>query len=215
MMRFFKIGLLSISALMLIGAGFAAAKYHSRVKLKGALCDNVPCIHLHMRKLAIESVIAQRGKTPSYLAIGDSITEAADLPEICGRRPINAGIGGATTATFKTEAARLAEMANPDFIVLALGTNDAFTGQFDGFRERYTALVSSLDRWRVIGVPVPPSPKIPDVERFNREIALAAKESAATLNHVETIDGVHLAASGYVSWKQSIIDASQTAVCNP
>jgi hypothetical protein len=54
--------------------------------------------------MAIESMIAQRGKVPSYLGIGDSITEYADFPTICGHHPINAGIVGATTATFKDEA---------------------------------------------------------------------------------------------------------------
>src|SRR5215468_696279 len=58
------------------------------------LCSDVPCLHFYARMWAIEYAIRKRGADPVYLAIGDSITERADLAYLCGRKPINAGIGG-------------------------------------------------------------------------------------------------------------------------
>jgi hypothetical protein len=77
--------IVSISAL----AGAIAAKVDSRSKL---VCSDVPCPHFDMRMAAIESVITQQSGEPVYLAIGDSITEFAELEPICGRKPLNAGI---------------------------------------------------------------------------------------------------------------------------
>ena len=210
-----------IISCMLLGAfvsGVVAAKMHSRLAWaragQPALCFDVPCAQFGIRLSAIESIISQLPPGPKYLAVGDSITEMADLPVICGRRPINAGISWATTGTFHTHGRRLAELAKPDFVVLALGTNDAVRLKDNGFRVRFTALLTSLAAWPVIVVPLPPGRIVPDVQQYNASIVEAGKPMASPLLSVEnTPDGVHLTSSDYVAWKASIITAAERTVC--
>jgi hypothetical protein len=80
-MRFSRFLLWSMSALALIGvcAVGAGSEWRANVKsiVASEICDNVPCFHLSVRRRVIESAIAQRGRIPSYLMIGDSITEIA------------------------------------------------------------------------------------------------------------------------------------------
>ena len=127
------------------------------------LCSDVPCDRFNIRVWAIENIIRQDEKSPRYLAIGDSITEGAALPDICGRRPINAGIVGATVETFDKLGRRLADLAQPDFIIVALGTNDALNHRAKGFQVRLSALINSLKPWPVIVVPLPPGQGVKDV----------------------------------------------------
>ncbi len=206
---------LSIAVALVVAGmiGAVGAKLHSRYELRQK-CSDVPCWHLAVRLEAIESVIKQRADTPSYLMIGDSITEFADLPEICGRKPINAGIALATTATFKNVARRLAELSQPDFVTVALGTNDAKRRRLDGFGERYRELISSLSKWKVIAVPLPPSPKIPNTDLFNREIAALAVPAAARMGQADTTDGIHLSAPSYTEWKRRLVEAAAAHACN-
>ena len=198
--------------------GHRSLQIHSRSRIQAFLkeqkCDDVPCSHRFVRFMAIESVISQRGSAKSYLMIGDSITELADLPTICGHLPINAGIGWATVATFLTEGHRLAELSKPDFIVLALGTNDAFNGQENGFRERFEALLKSLQPWKTLIVPLPPGKKVPNTQKLNSELAALKVPQAARMDYADTIDGVHLAASSYVEWKRNIVEAAKVSVCD-
>src|ERR1700760_1308160 len=147
---FFVLGYFSESVLV--------RRSYARLGQQLGLCFDVPCDHYNARMPAIESIISQSAEGPSYLFIGDSHVERADLPTICGRHPINAGIGWATVTTFEHHARRLADQAKPDFILVALGTNDALRGQLSGFRERFSALLASLSGWPVLVVPVPPSP---------------------------------------------------------
>jgi hypothetical protein len=209
---------LTMALVVAVLIGAVGGKLHSRYKFKQLSdyqeCNDVPCWHLAVRLQAIASVISQRNGIPSYLLIGDSITEFADLPEICGRKPINAGIGFATTATFKDEARRLAEQARPDFVLVALGTNDAQRGRLDGFRDRYKNLISSLADWKVIAVPVPPSPKVPNTDLFNREIAALAVPTVAHMGRANTLDGVHLSAASYIEWKQLLVDSAAAFACS-
>jgi lysophospholipase L1-like esterase len=204
-----KLILVSLPLLAVL-AGFAAGKLHSRWKQN---CLDVPCPHLTARLLVIESMIAQRPDTPSYLVIGDSITEAADLPHVCGRRPINAGISGATVATFGAHGRRLAEVARPDFVVVALGTNDALMGDDRAFRVRLVNLLASLSPWRVILVPLPGGWKVVGADRFNAVIASMPAVQARPLPAVETTDGIHLSVDAYKEWTRSITDAASAAIC--
>jgi len=217
-MRFSKSLFWSISAVALIGVCAVGVNPDWRANVKSMVasrtCDNVPCIHLAIRRMVIDRVIAQRGPIPSYLMVGDSITEMADLQPICGRLPINAGISAATTKTFATEAARFAALSKPDFVIVALGANDALTGRLEGFRVRYEALLRSLQPNRIIVVPVPPSPKIPNIRMINSDIAALPVPKAGKLESVETLDdGIHLAAPSYIEWKHHIADAAQAFVC--
>jgi len=197
---------LGLANAFLIGA--AAGIFYSRPPS----CSDVPCERFVMRGWAIENAIRQGDGTPRYLAIGDSITEGALLPEICGRRPINAGIIGATVKTFEKLGPRLAAMAQPDFIILALGTNDALHS-VSGFPEKLAALIASLKQWPVIVVPLPPGEDVNDVATFNAAIAALAVPKAKPLERVETTDGIHLTTADYAAWKASIVAAASAAVC--
>jgi lysophospholipase L1-like esterase len=164
--------------------------------------------------MAIESHIAQNQAERVYLAMGDSITELADLPTICGRRPINAGIGGATSTTFVEFGRRLSELAKPDFVIVALGTNDAIHRRIDGFKDRMTSLIESLQPLLVLIVPLPPSRSVPSVGAFNAVISNLPGPKADSLISVENIsDGIHLSATDYKQWKASISNASMATVC--
>jgi hypothetical protein len=207
-----KVFLLAIGSLALIGAGAAGAKIYSRLK-SAHMCDDVENFHRYVRLMDIESVISQRGGAPSYLMIGDSITEMADLPEICGRKPINAGISGATLKTFQTEGRRLADLAKPDFIIVALGTNDAIRGQTEEFQERLKGMLTSLSPWKLIIVPAPPTRATSDTQKINGQIASLPVPQAAKLDHADTMDGIHLVASSYVAWKNNIVEAANASVC--
>jgi lysophospholipase L1-like esterase len=133
---------ISLIAFLSATVGAVAAKIDTRRKFGGPLCSDVPCPHFIARMTAIESIIAQESGGLTYLAIGDSITEFAELEPLCGRKPLNAGIGWATSETFETQGARLAALLKPDFIVVALGTNDATLNK-PYFREHMATLLSS------------------------------------------------------------------------
>ncbi len=179
-----------------------------------ALCSDVPCGYFNERMGAIESSIRDKGSAPTYLAIGDSITERADLDPLCGNLPINAGIGWATVETFETQARRLADLAHPKFIVLALGTNNALRHKEDGFGDRMTTLIASPAKWPVVVVPLPPGPRVADAGKLNAVIAELPAIRARPLGVAATTeDGVHLSAASYVAWKKTIADAIPKSIC--
>ena len=209
--KFIAVTVIALTSGLLVGV--VAAKLHSR-RARAESCNDVPCAHFNARLTAIESQIAQNQAKHVYLAIGDSITEFADLPTICGRRPINAGIGGATSATFVELGRRLSDLSKPDFIVIALGTNDAIHGRIDGFKDRMTNLIESLHPLPVLIVPLPPSRSVPSVGTFNAVISSLPDPKANSLVRVGNIsDGIHLNATDYAQWKASISDASVATVC--
>jgi hypothetical protein len=144
-----------------------------------------------MRMAAIESVITQQSGEPVYLAIGDSITEFAELEPICGRKPLNAGIGWAISETFQTQAARLAALSKPDFIIVALGTNDTARDK-KNFRERMATLLASLKDYPVV-VPLPGGPGIPNAGEYNAVLKQFPHLTAPPTSVQSADDGVHLA----------------------
>jgi hypothetical protein len=81
--KFMALTAIALTSGLLVGV--VAAKLHSRWA-RAESCNDVPCAHFNARLTAIESQIAQNQAKHVYLAIGDSITEFADLPTICGRR---------------------------------------------------------------------------------------------------------------------------------
>jgi hypothetical protein len=190
-------------------AGAYTRYYYGRLGQQLGRCLDVPCDHYNARMPAIESMIAQRMEDAHYyLFVGDSNVERADLPIICGRIPINAGISWATIGTFEHHAKRLAGMAKPDFIVVCLGGNDALLNHFDSFRERLAKLADSLSEWPVILVPIPQTPTATNAAKFNAEIARIPVPQARPLEDAVASDGLHLAAEGYIAWKKTIVDAA-------
>ncbi|WP_426527889.1 SGNH/GDSL hydrolase family protein [Bradyrhizobium sp. McL0615] len=161
---------------------------------------------------AIESVIAQQSGGPTYLAIGDSITEFAELEPICGRKPVNAGIGWATSETFQTHGLRLAALLKPDFIVVALGTNDATRNKAD-FRQHMASLLVSLKDYRVVIVPIPGGPGVPKAAEYNAILMQHSPLAQPLVSFKSTDDGVHLAPSAYPPWKHNLRAAVERLVC--
>jgi lysophospholipase L1-like esterase len=207
--KFIAVTLIALTAGLLVGV--LAATLHSR---RASICNDVPCGYLNARLVAIERDIAQNQDERVYLAIGDSITELADLPTICGRSPINAGIGGATSTTFVKLGRRLSDLSKPDFVVIALGTNDAIQGRIDGFKDRMINLIDSLHPLPVLIVPLPPGRSVPSVGTFNAVISSLPEPKANSLTSVVNIsDGIHLSATDYNQWKASVSDASIATVC--
>ncbi len=196
-------------------AGALSIKVYTTFK-QGAVstqCFDVPCEHLRIRMPAIESHIAQNSSLPVYIVIGDSITEYAILPELCGRKPINAGVGDSSVLSFIPHAQRLARLAKADFIVITLGTKDALTGRNDQFRPLMDQLLRTLSDFRTLLVPLPPGPAVKEAAKFNAMLAEIGMPMAAALRHVDTTDGIHLTASSYVEWKQTLVDAAARYVC--
>lgn len=205
--------LLAVLGLICFGAGGAMAKLHTRYQM--ARCSGVSCAHLEIRMKAIESHIRQAAGRATYLALGDSFVELADMPEICGRKPINAGIGGAKVATFAEHGPRLARLAQPDFVAVSLGANDATAQPGATFQSDMKRLVSSLGP-RVIVLPLPPGRNIPFAAARNEELAKVGGILAAPMISAETTaDGIHLTAHDYEAWKSSLETAAHKLLICP
>jgi hypothetical protein len=67
----------------------------------------------------------------------------------------------------------------------------------------------------VILVPIFMTPRHANVENFNAEIAAVPVPQARLLEHVVTVDGLHLSAESYVEWKKNILDAANSSICGP
>ena len=104
-------------------------------------------------------------------------------------------------------------MAKPDFIFIALGTNNALRGRKATFEQSFRELLSSLKSWPLFVVPLPPGPKVADVAYYNGLLSTMGAPMADPLDHVDTYDGVHLTAHDYVGWKTNIVRAAERSVC--
>jgi hypothetical protein len=184
-------------------AGVVAAKLQTRW---ASVCANVPCAHLQARLAVIDQMIAARAKAPVYLVIGDSLTEIGRWPTLCGRDPVPAGVSGARTDTWVPHAKIIADSLNPEFVVLALGTNDVLTR---GRLGPYEKLASSLSGRPLIAVPVHEMPAASRevVREANRRIAAVAARQAEPIV-AATTDGVHLTADDYARWFAAIEEAA-------
>ena len=181
------------------------------------LCDDVLCAQIAERSTAVGDQIAAAGTAPRYLAIGDSLTEGAELPVLCGRVGINAGISGATTQTFLPRARGLAAAARPDFVLLGLGTNDALRGQEEGFADRLATLVRALAGYRVILVPASLGPRVPHARDIDAVIAGfdLPKARPVPADDRYYLDGVHYAPAGQTLWDRAVADAVAAALPAP
>lgn len=180
-------------------AGAVAAKFHSSWS---ATCANVPCAYLQIRLGLIYQMVAAHAKAPSYLVIGDSLTEIGRWPTMCGLDPLPAGISGARSDTWLSHARPIADVLSPAVVVVALGANDVLS---QGRLGPYEQLVSSLSGYRLVAVPVHQMPRaLPDAVRAaNIRIAKAIAETAEPIDAVTT-DGVHLTGEDYARWFEAI-----------
>src|SRR6478752_5252598 len=96
---------------------------------------------------------ADRGQA---LLIGDSLTEMASVPSLCGLQVQNAGIAGAQVVDWLPLAPKLIAASKPRIVVIALGTNEAFA-KFDGkvWARDYRKLLDAAQGAQVILVPPP------------------------------------------------------------
>jgi len=180
--------------------------------------------HSVVREFVIASHIA-RAKSP-VVFLGDSITEAAVLPDsVCGHPVINAGIGGAGVDQLLRVAPLLLKDKSPALVVIAIGTNDAYAtpGREQQFSASYIKLLKSLAPItpKVVVANIPPvdpsgnltvqagiNPGL--IDRLNLALSKIAEDAGASLvdlnkavsakGAVETIDGVHLAPRAYDLW---------------
>ncbi|MDI3563937.1 GDSL-type esterase/lipase family protein [Bradyrhizobium sp. Arg816] len=185
--------------------------------------------HSDVRRFMIAGHLA-RAANP-IVVLGDSITEAADLPEmICGHVVVNAGIGGAGVDDLLAVAPSLLEGKALALVVIAIGINDAFAaeGQETRFSASYATLLQSLasvaPKLAVANIP-PVAPNaaltkaahldaglidrfnllLPDLAKTARASFIDLHEAVTAKGQPETLDGVHLAPSAYELWDAAML----------
>ncbi len=167
------------------------------------------------------SLDQQADKAPRGIAllIGDSITENAWVPTLCGYPAFNAGISGARVWNMIGPAKDLAMRIDPAVIVVALGTNDVRRRETPvaRFARDYEALLAPLAGRRLILVAVPPI-HLRDAVSQNSVSRAIARENAAIARIADahralfvappaafpTVDGVHPTPAGSETWKAAI-----------
>jgi lysophospholipase L1-like esterase len=188
-------------------------------------------IHRTARQLVVWRTLA-RFDDPIVL-LGDSIVEASTLPRsLCGHPIINAGIGGASTAShlgsFLADALGGKRAA---LVVVSLGANDAaISDSVARYRSSYRALLTELEALTPRRAMVAISPvetgledgnKISGavIDSFNAILPELAQEAGATfipmpaMPEHHTIDGIHLDAAGYQVWDKAVLGGIESVLC--
>jgi lysophospholipase L1-like esterase len=214
-------------AVLLVGALAAAAFSFLRK-------DRVTDSHRQARQQVLHYTLS-RVDSP-IIVLGDSISEASTLPRaLCGHPIVNAGLGGASTAsdlgTWLIDALAGKQAAA---IVVSLGTNDALAVRSaQQFQASYSALLTQLSKTtpRLLVLAIPPievlgrvtvemqTEAMGRINDYNSGLPALAEKSGATFIALPpmpapyTIDGVHLNAAGYLAWDQAILQ-KVSAVCD-
>lgn len=200
---------------------------------QNVLSDNLINRRLELRVIMIQSQMAQ-ARDP-VIVMGDSITEAALLPaSICGYEIINAGVGGMTIKSYLPVARSLLHEQRVAAVVLALGVNDATKASQRAPVDRaYASLLDVVrsDNRKIIMAGVAPldmtgamaksyfDPELAksiddDIHRFADAYHLPFIDLRRDIDAVgRTVDGVHLAPSGYQQWTAAILNGIRSAVC--
>jgi lysophospholipase L1-like esterase len=192
--------------------------------------------HSDVRLFMIKAHLARA--TNPIVVLGDSITEAATLPEaICNHPVVNAGIGGAGVAELLAVAPSLLRDKAPAPVVVAIGTNDARAseGQEERFNASYARLLRSLagvsSKLAVANIPQV-SPDAPLtlaahldpalVDRLNQALPNLADTAGASFIDLHKalaangqpamFDGVHLAPATYDLWDAAMLKGIKTAL---
>lgn len=202
-----RLGLLAVAVIAAVG-GAVAAKLHTRF-VRPIFCSNVPCAYLNGRLSVIGQMIAARPVGSVYFVIGDSLTEAGLWPELCGLKPVPAGIAAATSDTWVPHAKAMTDALKPAAVVLALGTNDVLVA---GRLGNYEALVASLSGYRLVALPVYQLAAVSreTVAVANARIAKAVPQVAEPIT-ATTFDSVHMTTSDYQRWFGSL----ERVLCKP
>jgi lysophospholipase L1-like esterase len=169
----------------------------------------------------------------AVVVLGDSIVEASTLPRsLCGHPIVNAGIGGASTASHLD--ALLSEALGGKqavLIVVALGTNDAANpDSVAQYSSNYRALLSNLagltPRIAIAAIP-PPEAGLEEakkvsgavIDSYNAVLPGLAEQTRASfiplppMPERHTIDGIHLNAAGYQVWDKAVLGGIEAALC--
>ena len=187
--------------------------------------------HGATRQFVIRTTLAR--VDDAIVVLGDSIVEASTLPRtLCGRPIVNAGIGGASTAShlgsILTEALGGKHAA---LVVVSLGTNDAaIPHSVDQYRSNYRALLTELaaltPRRAIMAIPPPEigleeakKVSVAVLDSYNAILPDLAKEARATfiplpaMPERHTLDGIHLDAAGYQVWDKAVLGGIEAALC--
>jgi lysophospholipase L1-like esterase len=187
--------------------------------------------HRATRQFVIRSTLARFDD--AIVVLGDSIVEASTLPRsLCGHAIVNAGIGGASTAS--DLGALLSESLGGKraaLIVVSLGTNDAaIPHSVEQYRSNYRALLTELaaltPRTAIAAIP-PPEPGLEEakktsiavIDNYNAILPGLAEEARATFISLpamperHTLDGIHLNAGGYEVWDKALSQGIESALC--
>jgi lysophospholipase L1-like esterase len=187
--------------------------------------------HGASRQFIIRSTLAR--VDDAVVLLGDSIVEASTLPRsLCGHPVVNAGIGGASTAShlgsILSEALGDKRAA---LVVVSLGTNDAaIPNSVEQYRSNYRALLSdlaALTPHRAIAAIPPPEAGLEEAKKvsvaaidgYNAILPRLAEEARATfiplptMPERHTLDGLHLNAAGYEVWDSAIVRGIESALC--
>ena len=139
-----------------------------------------------------------------FVALGDSLTEQVYLADVCGRS-FNAGVGGARVADVAVMADRILKRLQPKVILVAVGTNDFWTGMdVATFRTQYAALLARLPRAHIILMGLP--------ESAEGTAAIREMAKARGFTYVDPVtgpgntvdDGAHLKSPGARLYRQRI-----------
>jgi lysophospholipase L1-like esterase len=187
--------------------------------------------HGPSRQFVIRSTLARVEN--AVVVLGDSIVEASTLPRsLCGHPIVNAGIGGASTAS--NLGSILAESLGERraaLCVVSLGSNDAaIPNSVERYRSNYRALLTDLagltPRTAVMAIP-PPEAGLEEAEKvslatvdsYNAILPALAEEARAAfialpaMPERHTLDGIHLNAAGYEVWDKAILHGIESALC--
>jgi hypothetical protein len=187
--------------------------------------------HRMARQLVVWRTLA-RSDEPIVI-LGDSIVESSTLPRSsCGHPIVNAGIGGASTASnlgsFLAGALGGKQAA---LVVVSLGANDAaMSDSVERYRSNYRALLIELKaltpRRAMLGIS-PVEPELGEgnkisgavIDTFNAILPDLAKEAGATFIPMpamparNTVDGIHLNADGYEVWDRAVLGGIESTLC--
>jgi lysophospholipase L1-like esterase len=187
--------------------------------------------HGPSRQFVIRSTLARVEN--AVVVLGDSIVEASTLPRsLCGHPIVNAGIGGASTASnlgsILTESLGNRRAA---LIVVSLGSNDAaIPNSVERYRSNYRALLIELaaltPRTAVAAIPPPEAGleeakkvSLATIDSYNAILPELAEEARAkfiplpAMPERHTLDGIHLNAAGYEVWDKAILHGIESALC--
>ena len=177
--------------------------------------------HYTVRKEAILAEVREF-RSYDYVIVGDSITEFANLPSLCGKSVLNAGISGARIRDAEELLTELSPILRANTIILAIGINDAKTAQKQSDTTRadfgrlvrlakdtgvevFAATVGPVDFTKPTGAAH--DPRL--IDAINTQVRAFTEDNRlidlnATLKPDDTLDGVHLTEIGVQRWRSAI-----------